>query len=179
MNELTTNRVAQIRKNRRRPKRPVSHPVAGMMMALAARYEVITHDTSSRPADSEPWRWGRMTLVTLVSRICMNATTMTVRVMAHLRVEEIEGASGAGDVIVQPCRSGCAPSANQANRYARLAVPLKSACLSSSDARAARRLNAFQSAAYPIPIFSTGKFDSNMQRVGPKRSMQNSMYGRQ
>ena len=37
MNELTTNRVAQIRKNRRRPRRPVSQPEAGMMMAFAAR----------------------------------------------------------------------------------------------------------------------------------------------
>jgi len=41
----------------------------------------------------------RITLVTLVSRICMNATTMTVMVMAHFRGAEITGASGAGDVI--------------------------------------------------------------------------------
>src|SRR5437660_8983968 len=74
---------------------------------------------------------------------------------------------------------GRAPSADQASRYARLAVPLKSASLSSAEARAAMRLNAFQSAAYPIPIFSTGKLLSNMHREGPKRSMQNSMYGRQ
>jgi len=98
-NELTTNRVAQIRKNRRRPKRPVSQPVAGMTTAFAARYEVITHETSSSPADSDPCRCGRITLVTLVSRICMKATTMTVKVMAHFRAEEIGGASVAGDVI--------------------------------------------------------------------------------
>ena len=36
-NELTTNSVAQIRKNRLRPKRPASQPEAGMTMALAAR----------------------------------------------------------------------------------------------------------------------------------------------
>src|SRR5207245_495696 len=71
---------------------------------------------------------------------------------------------------------GCAPSADQTSRYARLAVVLKSASFSSADARPARRLNAFQSAAYPMPIFSTGKLLSNMQRVGPTRSMQNSMY---
>ena len=106
MKELTTKRVAQIRKNRRRPKSPVSQPVAGMITALAARYDVITHDTSSSPADIEPCRCGRMTFVTLVSRICMNATTMTVRVMAHFRVAEIAGASGTGDVIVQPLRAG-------------------------------------------------------------------------
>ena len=99
MNELTTKSVEQIRKNRRRPKSPVSQPVAGMMIAFAARYEVITHDTSSSPADSDPCKCGKMTLVTLVSRICMKATTMTVTVMAHFRVEEVEGASGAGDVI--------------------------------------------------------------------------------
>ena len=50
---------------------------------------------------------------------------------------------------------------------------------SSADARAAMRLNAFHSAEYPIPIFSTGKLLSNMQRAGPKRSMQVSIYGRQ
>jgi uncharacterized protein len=38
-------------------------------------------------------------LVTLVSRICMKATTMTVRVMAHFRAGEIGGASGAGGVM--------------------------------------------------------------------------------
>jgi hypothetical protein len=70
-----------------------------MMIAFAARYEVITHDTSSSPADSDPCKCGKMTLVTLVSRICMKATTMTVTVMAHFRAEEIGGASGAGDVI--------------------------------------------------------------------------------
>ena len=36
-NELTTNRVVQIRKNRVRPNSPASQPVAGMMTALAAR----------------------------------------------------------------------------------------------------------------------------------------------
>ena len=36
-NELTTNKVAQIRKNRLRPKSPASHPEAGMITALAAR----------------------------------------------------------------------------------------------------------------------------------------------
>ena len=34
------------------------------------------------------------------------------------------------------------------------------------------RLNAFHSAAQPIPIFSTGKLLSNMQRCGPNSSMQ-------
>src|SRR5262245_5153278 len=104
-NELITNSTAQIRKNRLRPKSPASQGVAGITTALAARYDVITHDTSSSPADSDPCRWGRMTLVTLVSRICMNATTMTVRVMAHFRVGAIGGASGTGDVIVQPLRA--------------------------------------------------------------------------
>jgi hypothetical protein len=32
----------------------------------------------------------------------MNATTITVKVMAHLWAVEIGGDSGAGDVIVQP-----------------------------------------------------------------------------
>src|SRR5713101_4456713 len=58
----------------------------------------MTHDTSSSPADSEPCRCGSTTLVTLVSRICMKATTMTVRVMAHFRAGEIGGGSEAGEV---------------------------------------------------------------------------------
>jgi hypothetical protein len=37
-----------------------------------------------------------MTLVTLVSRICMNATTITVKVMAHFWAGGTAGASGAG-----------------------------------------------------------------------------------
>jgi hypothetical protein len=36
-NELPTNSVAQIKKNRLRPNSPASHPVAGMITALAAR----------------------------------------------------------------------------------------------------------------------------------------------
>jgi hypothetical protein len=59
----------------------------------------MTHETSSSPAESDPCRCGRITLVTLVSRICMKATTMTVSVVSHLRVEETGGASGAGAVI--------------------------------------------------------------------------------
>src|SRR5919201_3268209 len=97
-NELPTKIVAHIRKNRFRPNNPASHGVAGITTAFAARYEVITHETSSSPADSEPCRCGRMTFVTLVSRICMNATTITVKVIAHLRAGEIGGASG--DVVV-------------------------------------------------------------------------------
>ena len=36
-------------------------------------------------------------MVTLVSRIYMKATTMTVKVMAHFWAEETGGASGTGD----------------------------------------------------------------------------------
>jgi hypothetical protein len=53
-NELTTNSVVQSRKNFLRPNTRVSQPVAGITMALAARYDVMTHDTSSRPAESDP-----------------------------------------------------------------------------------------------------------------------------
>src|SRR5438445_133636 len=50
-NELATNSVEQMRKKRLRPNNPASQPVAGMTTAFAARYDVITHDTSSSPAD--------------------------------------------------------------------------------------------------------------------------------
>ena len=88
-NELTVKRTVQIRKNRRRPNRAESQPVAGMMMAFAARNEVMTHDISSIPADIEPCMWGRATLVTLESRTCMTVTIITENVMAHRRAGEI------------------------------------------------------------------------------------------
>ena len=53
-NELAVKSTVQIRKNCRRPKRAESQPVAGIATAFAARYEVMTHDISSMPADSEP-----------------------------------------------------------------------------------------------------------------------------
>src|SRR5262245_29334206 len=106
-NELSTNSVVHSRKNRLRPSMPASHPEAGMTTALAARYDVMTHETSSSPAESEPCRCGRITLVTLVSRICMKATTMTVSVMAHFWVGDRVGASGLAAVVVMPPLSSC------------------------------------------------------------------------
>src|SRR5262245_50929832 len=63
-----------------------SQPEAGSTTALAARYEVRTQDTSSTPADSEPWMCGSATFVTVTSSTCMTVTIMTVKVMSHLRV---------------------------------------------------------------------------------------------
>jgi hypothetical protein len=60
-----------------------------MMIAFAARNEVMTHDISSMPADIEPCMWGRATLVTLESRTCMTVTIITENVMAHRRAGEI------------------------------------------------------------------------------------------
>src|SRR5215471_16239239 len=133
--ELTTKRVEQIRKNRRRPKRPVSQPVAGMTTALAARYDVITQETSSSPADIDPCRCGRMTLVTLVSRICMKATTMTVKVMAHFRAAEISGS--ADGVVTRGSRRGSGRRASyrrsfhgvEVKRKKRLAFSHMSLCM--------------------------------------------------
>src|SRR2546426_12191261 len=88
-NELTVKMTVQIRKNRRRPKRAESQPVAGMATALAARYEVTTQDISSMPADIEPCMWGSATFVTLVSRTCMTVTIITESVMAQRRAGEI------------------------------------------------------------------------------------------
>src|SRR5207249_9195029 len=94
-NELTVNRTVQIRKKRRRPTSPESQPVAGMMIAFAARNDLITHDISSTLAESEPCMCGRATFVTLVSRICMTVTSMTEKVISHFRAAE-SGAAGAG-----------------------------------------------------------------------------------
>src|ERR1700687_77425 len=54
----------------------------------------MTHDTSSSASESDPCRCGSTTWVTLLSSTCMKATTITDRVMAHLRAEEIGPASG-------------------------------------------------------------------------------------
>src|SRR5262245_8185300 len=94
-NELVVKSTAHARKNRRRPNRAVSQPVAGMTMALAARNEVITHDISSTPADSDPCMCGSATLVTLVSSTCMTVTIITDTVMAHRRAPDT-GASPGG-----------------------------------------------------------------------------------
>src|ERR1700738_3017225 len=59
-----------------------------MMMALAARYEVMTQVTSSTPADSEPCMWGSTTLVTLVSMTCITVTSMAESVTSHFCAPE-------------------------------------------------------------------------------------------
>src|SRR5882724_6636006 len=61
----------------------------------------MTHDTSSSPAESEPCRSGSTTLVTLVSSTCMKATTITDRVMAHLRAAEIGPVSVKVDALTR------------------------------------------------------------------------------
>ena len=73
--------VVASRKKVRRPRRATSQPVAGRMTALAAMNDVRTQVISSSDADRLPCMWGRATLVTLVSRICIVATSMTATVM--------------------------------------------------------------------------------------------------
>src|SRR5262249_39491562 len=94
--ELTVKRSVQSRKKRRRPRRAVSQPVAGRMMALAAREDVGTQGTSSRAAESAPWLWGRATLVMLVSRIWSTDTSITEAVMAQRRALLSAGSVGMG-----------------------------------------------------------------------------------
>ena len=81
-NELTVNRTVQIRKNRRRPNRAREPAGRWDHDRVYVRNEVMTHDISKRPADSEPCMWGRATLVTLKSRTCMTVTIITENVMA-------------------------------------------------------------------------------------------------
>ncbi len=117
-NELTVNSVVHTRKSRRRPRMPVSHPVAGITMALAARYDVMTQEVSSTLVDSVPCMWGRATLVMLVSRICMMVTSITEPVMAHFRAgaSAMDGCTGSGigagggsGVAFTPRRAGDRP----------------------------------------------------------------------
>src|SRR5436309_9393078 len=78
-----------------------------MMMAFAARNEVMTHYISSIPAESEPCMWGSATLVTLVSRTCMTVTIITENVMAQRRVGVIGGGSS-GSRALTPLHYGIA-----------------------------------------------------------------------
>src|SRR2546425_2597368 len=121
-NELTVKSTVQIRKNRRRPKRAESQPVAGMTIALAARKDVMTQDISSMPAESEPCMWGSATLVTLVSRTCMTVTIITENVMAHRRAGDICGAAqGSGTLTLRP---RVVPRRLPVNRLSSPACPL-------------------------------------------------------
>ena len=52
----------------------------------------MTHDISSMLAENEPCMWGSTTLVMLVSRTCITVTSITERVMTHLRADPM-GAS--------------------------------------------------------------------------------------
>ena len=92
--EDAVNMTVQMRKKRLRPRAPASHPVAGRITALAARYDVSTHETSSTPADSEPWMWGRATLVTVTSRTCITVTNITAPVIVHFRAAPTSMAVG-------------------------------------------------------------------------------------
>src|SRR5438093_13008331 len=83
-NDDSVKSSVQIRKKRLRPSRPESHPVAGLITAFAARYEVSTHAIASTLAEREHCMCGRATLVTLVSTTCITVTSITETVMAHL-----------------------------------------------------------------------------------------------
>src|SRR5262247_2156401 len=100
--ELAVKVTVQMRKKRRRPNTEVSQPLAGMTMALAARYEVMTHDISSMLAEKDPCMWGRATLVMLVSRTCITVTSITEKVMAHRRAG-VMGASGEAPDVTRAC----------------------------------------------------------------------------
>src|SRR5439155_1517644 len=106
-NELSTNSVVQIRKKRVRPKSPASHAVAGMITALAARVEVITHDTSSSRADIVACRCGRLLFDTGVH---CQARVDPVGRLGPERVKRLTVKSEAGDdVIPQLARLGLGP----------------------------------------------------------------------
>ena len=83
--ELAMKTVVESRKKRRRPRRATSQPVAGRITPFAARNDVRTHVISSSEAERVPCMCGRATLVTLVSRTCIDATSMTAVVTSHRR----------------------------------------------------------------------------------------------
>jgi hypothetical protein len=59
-----------------------------MMIAFAARYDVMTHDVSSTLVESDPCMCGSATLVMLVSRICITVMSITDTVIIHFRDDE-------------------------------------------------------------------------------------------
>ena len=101
--DAPVNATVQIRKKRLRPRTLASQPVAGRITALAARYEVSTHEISSTPAESEPCMWGSATLMTVTSSTCITVTVMTVAVIAQRRTAPICGSDSAAAV---PASSG-------------------------------------------------------------------------
>src|SRR6185437_5518494 len=60
----------------------------------------------------------------------------------------------------------------QSRRYTRRAVPAKIFAFSSAEQPAVRRFSALNRATKPMPIFSTGKLLSAMQRSAPNSSTQ-------
>jgi len=52
--EVSVNAKVATMKSRLRPRRSVSHPVMGRLIALATRNEVRTHVISSTPAERVP-----------------------------------------------------------------------------------------------------------------------------
>jgi len=54
----------------------------------------MTHDTLLEPGGERALQMRQHHVVTLVSSTCMKATTITERVMAHFRADEIRPASG-------------------------------------------------------------------------------------
>src|SRR5262249_1209070 len=76
--------------------------VAGITIALAARYDVMTHEVSSTLVDSDPCMCGRATLVMLVSRTCMTVMSITEMVMLHFLADESEEAGWTGSGMPRP-----------------------------------------------------------------------------
>ena len=80
----------------------------------------MTHDISSTPAESDPCMWGSATLVMLVSSTCMTVTSITEKVMAHLR-KDCSGspvAPGAGTVSAGPGSACSEVTDSKRNPYA-------------------------------------------------------------
>jgi hypothetical protein len=66
-----------------RPKRVVSHPVIGMTMPFATRYDVSTHVISSKLAENDPCMCGSDTFTMLVSSTSRIVPSITEAAMSH------------------------------------------------------------------------------------------------
>ncbi len=133
--------------------------------AWMSRFTVLSREGSAALVDEAMVRWFTP------ESLARNAHGVEMMRAGFLDMLDIVLMDGAANNGVR--RSGAMGS--QSSRYTRRAVPLSKAVFSSTDAPEAMRLNAFHSVAQPIPIFSTGKLLSNMQRFGPNSSMQVSM----
>src|SRR3984957_15800152 len=98
-NEHTVNIAMQMMKYRFRPNTSLSHPEIVSTMPLATRYEVSAQVASSLLEERLPAMCGNATLTIVVSRISMNAASVTATAMNQGLYLGFHSAAGRGAAV--------------------------------------------------------------------------------